>query len=476
MPSPGLDGTPRQPSVSFLILFRPRPRRLKLGSILLICALTASGTPLAYVSAQVSKPTISGTSCATVGAKRKFSKVSYSCVLVGKRRVWAVATNSGSTATTTTIARGTTTGTSTTVAEDRSSTVPASLCKLSDPNGKQNGISLGFPRLSERLKSTGTVRIGVVFVDFPDAAATRSTQSVYSLISPEAERRFAAMSYGRATFELVPLQRWLRMSRASTAYSMSRTNTTYSIHRDFITEALNLSVGSLSVSDLDGFLVLANPDAAAFDFGPAFTPNDVYWATTAAGRTWMNGATSGTDLLNFGSAWFNHEFGHAMGLVDLYAFSGAANRFVGHFSLMGLISGGAPEFFGWERWSLGWLSDSEVACLTSGSATINLEPIARTGGTKIAVVKLGPSRALVVESRRRTGYDTGLTKEGIVAYIVDTSVRSGEGVIRVLPINDADVTKMSVALGAGESLTYEGARVSVSYSGPSHDQVIIRVN
>ena len=449
---------------------------MKLGSILLICALTASGTPLAYVSAQVSKPTISGTSCATVGAKRKVSKVSYSCVLVGKRRVWAVGTNSGSTATTTTIARGTTTGTSTTVAEDRSSTVPASLCKLSDPNGKQNGISLGFPRLSERLKSTGTVRIGVVFVDFPDAAATRSTQSVYSLISPEAERRFAAMSYGRATFELVPLQRWLRMSRASTAYSMSRTNTTFSTHRDFITEALNLSVGSLSVSDLDGFLVLANPDAAAFDFGPAFTPNDVYWAATAAGRTWMNGATSGTDLLNFGSAWFNHEFGHAMGLVDLYAFSGAANRFVGHFSLMGLISGGAPEFFGWERWSLGWLSDSEIACLTSGSATINLEPIARTGGTKIAVVKLGPSRALVVESRRRTGYDTGLTKEGVVAYVVDTSVRSGEGVIRVLPINDADVTKMSVALGAGESLTYEGARVSVSYSGPSHDQVIIRVN
>ncbi|MFM2113410.1 MAG: hypothetical protein RL643_368 [Actinomycetota bacterium] len=444
-----------------------RRRRLKFASLLLVGVLAAGGIPLTHVSAQGSSPAIRGTSCTKVGAKRKVGKVSYSCVLVGKRRIWAVADNTGSSATITT---------TTSVAAAASSTAAASQCKLSDPNGKRNGISLGFPRLAERLKSTGTVRIGVVFVDFPDAAATRSTQSVYSLISPDAERRYAAMSYGKATFEFVPLQRWLRMSRASSAYSMSRTNTTFNTHRDFITEALNLSAGSLSVSDLDGFVVLANPDATAFDFGPAFTPNDAFWAATAAGRAWMNGATSGTDLLNWGSGWFNHEFGHAMGLVDLYAFGGATNRFVGHFSLMGLINGGAPELFGWERWSLGWLSDSEVACLTSGSATVDLEPIARTGGTKIAVVKLSSSRALVVESRRRLGYDTGLTKEGVVAYVVDTSVRSGEGVIRVLPINDADVTKMSVALGAGESLTYEGAQISVTSSGPSGDRITIRVN
>jgi M6 family metalloprotease-like protein len=324
------------------------------------------------------------------------------------------------------------------------------------------------------LKSTGTIRIGVVFVDFPDAVATRSTQSVFSLISPESERRYAAMSYGRAIYEFVPLQRWLRMSRASTTYSMSRSNTTFNTHRDFISEALNLSTGSLTVSDLDGFVVLANPDAIAFNFGPAFTPNDSFFAATAASRTWMNGATSGTDLLYWGSGWFNHEFGHAMGLVDLYAFSGEAHRFVGHFSLMGLINGGAPELFGWERWSLGWLSDSEVVCLNSGSATVDLEPISRAGGTKIAVAKLDSNRVLVVESRRRTGYDTGLSKEGVVAYVVNTAVGSGEGVIRVLPINDSDVTKMSVALGAGQSLNYENISVSVSSSGPNGDRVTIR--
>jgi len=419
---------------------------------------------LTEVSADGTSPTIVGTACSKVGAKRTVRKVAHTCSLVGKRRVW---TRTTKTAATPNKRRPPTPPTA--------SPATADACKLSNPNGKAQGISLGFPRLAERLKSTGTVRIGVVFVDFPDSVATRTTQSVFSVISPDAERRYSAMSYGKATFELVPLQRWLRMGRASTAYSMSRTNTTFNSHRDFISEALNLSSGLLSVNDLDGFVVLANPDAASLDFGPAFTPNDTFFAATAAGREWMNGASSGTDLLNWGSGWFNHEFGHAMGLVDLYAFSGSGNRFVGQFSLMGQINGGAPELFGWERWSLGWVADSQVSCLTTGSSTTDLTPIATAGGIKIAVAKLSSSRAVVVESRRRLGYDTGLSKEGAIVYVVDTLVRSGEGVLRVLPLNDSDQTKMSVALGAGESLTFENVQVRVVSSGAGGDRITLRI-
>ena len=428
---------------------------------LVALGLMAGGLlPVAEVSADSSSPTIVGTGCSKVGAQRTVRKVVHTCTLAGKRRIWA---------------RATATTTTTSLPPPTASPATADACKLSDPNGKVRGISLGFPRLAERLKSTGTVRIGVVFVDFPDSVATRTTQSVFSLISPDAERRYSAMSYGKATFELVPLQRWLRMGRASTAYSMSRTNTTFNSHRDFISEALNLSSGLLSVNVLDGFVVLANPDAASLDFGPAFTPNDTFFAATAAGRQWMNGASSGTDLLSWGSGWFNHEFGHAMGLVDLYAFSGSGNRFVGQFSLMGQINGGAPELFGWERWTLGWVADSQVSCLTTGSSTTDLTPIATAGGVKIAVAKLSSSRAVVVESRRRLGYDTGLSKEGVIVYVVDTSVRSGEGVLRILPINDSDQSKMSVALSAGESLTFENVQVRVVSSGAGGDRVTIRI-
>jgi M6 family metalloprotease-like protein len=238
-----------------------------------------------------------------------------------------------------------------------------SRCRLTNLRALTDGISLGHPRSPMRLKATGTVRIGVVFVDFADAVATRTTQSVLDLISPAAERRFAAVSYGRVTFELVPVHGWVRMSRVSSAYGMSRGEGSFSSHHAYVAEALDLGVRSLDVSSLDGFLVLTNPDAAAFDVGPAFTPVARYDAARAAGRSWTNGATSGTDLLAFGSAWFNHEFGHTLGLVDLYAFDpverGQATiepaeifRFTGGFSLMGNIDGSAPEYFAWERWVL----------------------------------------------------------------------------------------------------------------------------
>jgi hypothetical protein len=240
------------------------------------------------------------------------------------------------------------------------------------------------------------------------------------------------------------------------------------------------------VSSLDGFLVLTNPDAAAFDVGPAFTPVARYDAARAAGRSWTNGATSGTDLLAFGSAWFNHEFGHTLGLVDLYAFDpverGQATiepaeifRFTGGFSLMGSVDGSAPEYFAWERWVLGWVTDAEVVCIESGSATVTLDPIERAGGTKMFVARLDTSRAVVVESRRRLGYDTALAREGALVYLVDISVASGKGPIRVQPENDADPVKSSALLRTGDSITVAGVRISVVASGASGDRVTMRI-
>lgn len=431
-----------------------------------VAALVASAAPAVAMGDR--SPGIAGSACTRVGLTRTVGGTSFVCVASGARRVWRRAT---------TASRGAASKTTTTTMPTASigDLVAASRCRLTDPRAATDGISLGHPRPAMRLKSTGTVRIGVVFVDFPDAVATRTTRSVLDLISPAAEQRFAAFSYGRATFELVPVHRWVRMGRASTAYGMSRSQSSFVAHRAYVAEALDLGAGSLAVGGLDGFLVLANPDAAALDFGPAFTPTDAYWAAVAAGRSWTNGATSGTDLLRWGSAWFAHEFGHALGLVDLYAFDGEPQRFVGGFSLMGLIDGGAPEYLAWERWTLGWVTDDEVACVESGSATVTLDPVERAGGIKMLVARLGASRALVVESRRRLGYDAALAREGALVYLVDTSVASGRGPVRVQPEDDADRSKSSALMRAGDSIVVAGVRITVEASGSSGDRVTVRI-
>ncbi|MES2351147.1 MAG: hypothetical protein V4641_26540, partial [Pseudomonadota bacterium] len=66
-----------------------------------------------------------------------------------------------------------------------------SACRL--PEMKVLGdVGLGFPRLDFRLRSTGEVRLRVLFVDFGDAPAQQTPQQVMSIISPHAEQFFQA--------------------------------------------------------------------------------------------------------------------------------------------------------------------------------------------------------------------------------------------------------------------------------------------
>lgn len=140
---------------------------------------------------------------------------------------------------------------------------------------------------------------------------------------------------------------------------------------------------------------------------------------------------------------------------------------------MSNINGAAREHFGWERWLLGWISDSQVSCLTSGTSNVNLSPLGvNTNTLKMIVVKLSETKALVAESRRSTSYDT-LTKEGLLVYIVDTSINTGLGPIKVLPINTNDESKLYNILGIGESITYSYVNVTLVSSGSDLDNVKI---
>jgi len=329
-------------------------------------------------------------------------------------------------------------------------------------------LGLGFPRVANRQKAVGEVRVSVVFVDFSDAVASRTPQAVFATISPVAENYYRAVSYGRMTLILEPSLVWRRMSKATTAYAWNAL--TFAAHRAYIQEALDLA-SSVDFTRADAFLIVSNPDAGALSNGPAFVaPPGV--GVTASGRTFLNGSTSGRDLISWGAYWLNHEMGHTMGLPDLYAFSGAAHRFVGGFSLMGLISGHSREYFGWERWLLGWIDDTQVWCAAPGTSEVVLTPVERSGGTKLVVIPTGSTTGVVVESRRAEGFDTnGSMTPGVLVYFIDTSIASGTGALKVLPINDSDSNKGGVPLQPGGSLTFNGVTVTVVSRDAAGDRV-----
>lgn len=331
---------------------------------------------------------------------------------------------------------------------------PLAEARLPNRTGSTTQVHLGFPRMPQALKSTGEVRLKVIFVDFSDAVATRTPESVFGLISPGSENLWKAVSYGKMNPILDPALRWLRMSKPSTQYGWSAL--TAAAHKAYLQEALNLAVAAgIDFSASDTVAVMANPDATALQNGPTYVAGGL----TAGGRTFDVAITSGRDLLSWGYKWLNHEGGHMLGLADLYGFTAPTHRFVGEFSLMGLISGAAPEYLAWERWLLGWLDDDQVIAADRGTSTHALAPLETPGGRKMLVIPTGATTAVVVENRQRLGLDSALTRSGLLVYLIDTAISTGAGVVKVLPLDETDQRKLNALLAAGQSLTFNGVSV-----------------
>lgn len=319
-------------------------------------------------------------------------------------------------------------------------------------------------------RPTGTVRVGMIFVDFPDAHATEAPAEPAAQITPGADWMWYA-SYGRTWLSITQHPRWVRMPRASTDYGFAR-GLTHETHEAYLKDAVAAADPYVDFSRYDMVYVVATKNAAAISFTPTYVYAPGTAGVVADGTTVKWAVTFGQDLWHWGPKLVAHETGHTFGLPDLYAFEAGADahRFVGGWDVMGLIAGKGPQYFAWQSWKLGWTDDSQVVCRTSrGSDTVYLTAVEHNGGTKMAVVRTSPTSAYVVESRRAVYADAGACSTGALVYRVDTSVATGRGPIRVMdakptatpasgcrPLDDAPYW-------AGESFTdaVAGVRIEV---------------
>lgn len=337
-------------------------------------------------------------------------------------------------------------------------------CKLPIADGRGDVAVGGWPRVEHRMRSTGSITATVILVDFPDAPATISPAAAVAKLK-QAEAIFSEMSYGRMEFRLTPKLRWYRMSKNSNEYQFAAS---FDSHRKYIAEAVALADPEVDFSTTDSLIILANPDAEGVgNQGPAFTPTDTSDGLEVDGNVIMNGATSAYDLNYWGAIWLNHEIGHTLGLVDLYAFEGEPFKFVGEYSFMSLSSldANSPGLLAWERWVLGWIDDTQIVCadrMVDGGVRAVLTPVSEIGGVKAVVVPIAETRAVVVESRAPSGIDARIAKPGALVYVVDSAIESGKGPIYIAPrdVNDPGFRQSTRAVG--QSVEIEGVRVAVS--------------
>ncbi len=410
-------------------------------------AVTATGATLTNAAAV-------GGKCKKVGLTQTTKGIKYICAKSGTKLLWAKSI--------------------TAIAP-----IVNAACKLPVADGRGDVSIGGWPRISERSKTTGRVVSTVIMVDFPDAPATMTPQAAFALISG-ATATFNEVSYGQLNYEFSPQYKWYRMSKSAAQYAPLTKS--FDALRAYIVEATALANAEVDFSSTDNIVILANPDASGLGMaGPAFAAINKL-GLTLDGKYISNGTTSAYDLNTWKSIWLNHEITHAMGLVDIYAYTyDSADeydilRYTGEFSYMGDLDAlqNAPGLFAFERWNLGWIDDAQIICSSEKQISQLITPVQSAGGVKAVILPISSTKALVVESRRALGLDSRLAKSGALVYTVDSSVQSGNGPVRVYPSSvSTDPRYLQAPRAVGESVTVEGITVTVASASSAGDTVTI---
>ena len=179
--------------------------------------------------------------------------------------------------------------------------------------------------------------------------------------------------------------------------------------------------------------------------------------------------------------WWIHEFFHlGIPLVDHYGdqrFDVNSEYGMGWWTLM---TPGGGDLSIWEKWILGYISDSQVRCADKSNTSLHwLAPSSvKTTENKALVIPLSQTKVIVIESIRAAGmyYKWPKNTWGALTYVVDvTKEEHGQGMKLILPQNRSAGTlpyKLAEApLRIGESVTDEGVKISIVESGNFGDVI-----
>ena len=389
-----------------------------------------------------------------------------------------------------------------------------------------------------RIDWTGTVRVAVLFVDFPDLPADRTTyQQAENL--PLAKQYLEANSYGKLDLEFVPLHRWLRAAHSLDHYLQPLLDRNrIGIGRMIDSEAVRLADSDFDFSGID-ILLISTPvdydrmsaDGTAGGLGVE-TNEGFIGPTSRTSSSWRTAA---------------HELGHNFGLPDLYQYSntnivdpdvadagfyGSAFEDILHSEgwtetsrggLMGGIDILVPPLINltvggmsaWSRWVVGWLDETQVRCITQPEATVALTPVSDPGdGTAMAAIPLSETELLIMESHRLIDKDespgiweNGIriegaslpdetsssdhterselpSSEGVMLYTANYRIRAGHKPLRGLnPTVDSSGSSISSFesespfLTVGDSITAKGYRIALlSDDGSAHTVSVTRTS
>ncbi len=378
-----------------------------------------------------------------------------------------------------------------------------------------HGVTAGFPLPSGRVDSTGTARVAVLFVDFANAEASHSTLTEAQFGLPYAEAYLEASSYQMLDVEFVPLHGWLRAGNDHEHYHNENVVGNITIGNSITAEAVRLADPDFDFNRIDAVMVVL----PSSHFGGGFATGSLETREGFVSRgTLINSRPieEPREPYRWGDV-AAHELIHNLGLLDMYPYASLdivdapagktlvrstfgpmglrvhfpadpedprltqtwlypnGSQSVGYTTLLA-----AEEMLAWSRWQLGWLNSEQVRCVTDTESVVDLEPIAEPGdGIAMAAIPLSSTEVIVVENRRKLGYDLprehhypngtigtfpALPTDGVLVYTVDASRSSGRLPLVIAGDTGNRQIDRYPILTDGESVTIHGYTITVESS------------
>ena len=368
----------------------------------------------------------------------------------------------------------------------------AGSCKIPDggvmgdiPQNFQHHFVSGFSPYAERAKLLQNPVIQVVPMDFSDDVATTSPQVDLSQISAFISNFYQHESAIKLNITWKIPSKYIRAPQPLSSYDIGG-----NFFKGTSSPTNLFSFAHSAITAADPSIDFSGATIVALVFPPGTTnaQSGSFMAEAAEpGANWSTaegefhnlliaGAMEG-DPVAFQWTWM-HEMTHMFGFTDVRTIVSNGNQDsspMGVFDLMN--SEVAPELLAWQRWLLGIILDDQVYCETSKKAvSVWLHPVEEeSSNKKLLVLPISKYRAVIVESRRRMGFDSnlGTSSQGVLVYVLDTTAIYRTSPMTVIPRSGStdNTWRTDSLLKPGDSVVIEGYSISVAESGPFGDVI-----
>ena len=421
--------------------------RSKSGALLVIFALCLSlFLPNSYSAQKIT----AGSSCKGLNKKVDYKNKTYTCIKKGNKLVWSkgVAIKSAAPAT----SPSPTPAVSTPAIEakvDSLSLDPrvskdsllstASICKTIDktPDYGPGGLTTsrnGFPRPKEATYPSGKAKVLVIpftyttwpFLSKLPAITNRTVTDLEAIqkVNKEVEQLAKSLSAGKFEMEIsiLPESEWLTLDP-----ELGFDSTPMTDNFGPIKKMIQKNDGKIDFEKYDSYVFVSTLGAPIPPVAQATYSTEVKTSKGQANKLVL--MTQGWSS----SALYFHELGHSMfGLEDLYLFSENKAEWLPSeltpilaWDLM--ASSQIEVLSNWNRLLMGWISDSEIRCLTDQSqSTHYLSDFTKKGQPQLLLINLAPGVSLAAESR------IWGESQRLLLYVVDTNLSHGQGPLRSL--------------------------------------------